>query len=98
MAPGRVRLGAAEHLAGDGGDLAGAEQDVVKELGQWAALGPLEVDVRQDTVLVAQVQADRRDGVGHGGAGHGQNAVAVAFLAGHLQAGGELRGVGHGHL
>ena len=41
------------------------------------ALGPVEVDVRDEPELVPYGQADRGDAVGHGGAAHGQYLVIV---------------------
>ena len=41
-----VGLGPAQHLAGDRGDLADAEEQEAQQVGDRVALGPLEVDVR----------------------------------------------------
>jgi hypothetical protein len=67
-------------------------------MGQRAALGPVEVDVRDEPELVPHSQADRGDAVGHGGAAHGQYLVADPLVTPDLQVGLELGGAGHRHL
>src|SRR5215218_1194805 len=62
------------------------------------ALGPVEVDVGTLAGQVADVQEHGRNRVGHGGALHPQDAVAVPLFAGHLQPGLELRWVRHRDL
>lgn len=51
-----VGFGLADDLAGDGGDLALAEEEEAEEVGHRVALGPLEVDVGALAGLVADVQ------------------------------------------
>jgi hypothetical protein len=54
--PGTVRLGPAEHLAGDRRHLADADEQEAQQLGDRVALGPLEVEVRGHAGAVAHVE------------------------------------------
>ena len=74
---GAVGFGSSEHFAGDRGDLADAEEQEAEEVGGRVAFGPLEVDVRPLAGLVADVQQQRGERVGDGGALHGEHAVAA---------------------
>ena len=51
-------LGPAEHLPGDGGDLADAEEQEAEQVHGRVALGPLEVDVGADAGPVADVEQE----------------------------------------
>src|SRR4029453_4094983 len=97
-APPRVGFGVAQYLSGDGRDLTVAEDEVAQHVHDWVALGPAEVDERQLARLVADVEQQGRDRVGHGRALGPQDAVAVAFLPGDPQHRPEPRGGAHGYL
>ena len=67
-----VRFRLAEHLAGDRGDFALAEEEEAQEVGEGGALGPLEVDVRDAVGCVADVAEEGGQGIGKGGRFQGQ--------------------------
>lgn len=68
----RVRLGTAEHLAGDRGDLAVAEDQEPDEMADRVALGPAEAGVRDLGGAVAQGEQHRGGRVRHRRALHPQ--------------------------
>jgi hypothetical protein len=74
---GSFRFGASKYLAGDGGDLAGAEEQEPEEVHGWVPFGPLEVHVGADAGVVADVEQQRGQRVGHRGTGHGEHAELV---------------------
>src|SRR3954467_14900474 len=89
-----VRFCFPEDLSGDRGPLALAEEEEGEEVGEGAALGPLEVDVGGAAGGVADVEKEGGEGVGDGGGLQGQDAVTVVEdLAPDRQARLEFRGV-----
>src|SRR3954447_26574009 len=66
-----------EDLSGDGGHLALAEEEEAQEVGEGAALGPVEVDVGGAAGGVADVEKEGGEGVGDGGGLQGQDGVTV---------------------
>lgn len=62
-AAGGFGLVPADDLAGDGGGVAAAEEEVAEHVGQGTAFGPGEVAVRLDAGDVVQGEKDRGDGV-----------------------------------
>src|SRR5689334_22220165 len=77
----RVGFVASDDLAGDGGGVAAAEQEVADHVHQGAAFGPGEVAVRPHTGGVPQGQKDGGYGVGRCRGLGAQDAVAVHFDA-----------------
>src|SRR4051794_1250093 len=63
-AAGPIVLGAAEYLAGDGGDLADPKEQELKQVHDGVALSPLEVDVGGHAGAVADVEQKRGQRVG----------------------------------
>ena len=94
-AGGEVLFGLAEDLAGDRSGFALAEQHEAHEVGEWVALGPLEVQVRTDSRLVPDAEHDRGEGVGYGRAVRAQHAVTVDLDAVDVEFLGEVGRVGH---
>jgi hypothetical protein len=83
----------ADDLAGDGGGVAAAEEEVAEHVDQRAAFGPGEVAVRLDAGGVSQGEEDRGDGVRRGGGVGAQDPVAVDFDAADGEGVAEVGGV-----
>src|SRR4051794_23823967 len=94
----RIWLRPAQYLPGDRGDLTVAHEQEAQQVPDRVALGPGEVDVRNQAGAVPDRQRHLGHRVGDHGTAHGQDPVAEAFLADHVQLGLEVRGIAHRDL
>src|SRR5687767_11040610 len=89
----RVADGLAQDLTGDRRGVTLAQREVLQHVGDRVALRPAEVRVGSLLGRLLDVQEQRRDGVGDGGALAAKHAVPAHLHAAHVEVLAEVRSV-----